>query len=89
MRRRWSRRCARGASDERDDGIAAAHLDVVETEPLPETSPLWDLPNCTLTPHDSDTSLLGHGRTTERFLENLVRYVRGEDARGCGRFDGD
>jgi phosphoglycerate dehydrogenase-like enzyme len=67
-----------GASEESDRGIAAAYLDVVGTEPLPATSPLWELPNCTLTPHDSDTSLLGHGRTTERFLENLVRYVRGE-----------
>ena len=67
-----------GASDGREDGIAAAYLDVVDIEPLPATSPLWDLPNCTLTPHDSDTSLLGHARTTERFLENLARYVRGE-----------
>jgi phosphoglycerate dehydrogenase-like enzyme len=67
-----------GAPGGSTSGIAAAYLDVVGIEPLPETSPLWDLPNCTLTPHDSDTSLLGHARTTERFLENLSRYVRGE-----------
>ncbi len=31
--------------------IAGAALDVVETEPLPADSPLWDAPNLLLTPH--------------------------------------
>jgi phosphoglycerate dehydrogenase-like enzyme len=31
--------------------IAAAALDVTETEPLPADSPLWDAPNLLLTPH--------------------------------------
>ncbi|WMT91761.1 glyoxylate/hydroxypyruvate reductase A [Pelagibacterium sp. H642] len=34
------------------DGIlAAASLDVFEVEPLPVTSPLWELDNCFITPH--------------------------------------
>jgi phosphoglycerate dehydrogenase-like enzyme len=58
--------------------IGGAVLDVTATEPLPETSPLWDLPNCVITPHDSAFSPLSLERTLELFLENLSRFRRGE-----------
>lgn len=35
----------------RDGQIAAAGIDVAETEPLPADSPLWDLENLLITPH--------------------------------------
>jgi len=58
--------------------IGGAVLDVTATEPLPETSPLWDLPNCVITPHDSGFSPLALERTLELFLDNLRRFQRGE-----------
>ena len=50
---------ARGGHLVEDDLIAAidsghlagATLDVFQTEPLPETSPLWSHPKVTVTPH--------------------------------------
>jgi glyoxylate/hydroxypyruvate reductase A len=34
-----------------DRTLGAASLDVFETEPLPASSPLWDIENCYITPH--------------------------------------
>jgi phosphoglycerate dehydrogenase-like enzyme len=58
--------------------IGGAVLDVTATEPLPETSPLWDLPNCVITPHDSGFSPLALERTLGLFLDNFGRFRRGE-----------
>jgi phosphoglycerate dehydrogenase-like enzyme len=39
----------------RGDVIGGAALDVTDPEPLPEGHPLWELPNCLITPHTANT----------------------------------
>lgn len=34
--------------------LRGAALDVFQTEPLPSSSPLWDMPNVLISPHSAD-----------------------------------
>lgn len=59
-----------------DEGLlATAILDVMQTEPLPPESPLWQHPNVVLTPHVSGWHL---GDSVGDIAENLRRLVTGE-----------
>ena len=58
--------------------IAGAVLDVFATEPLPQDSPLWDLPNVLVTPHAVALSARENERIAELFVANLRRYLDGE-----------
>lgn len=62
----------------RSGQIGAAALDVTEVEPLPETSPLWDMPNVIITPHSSAGTASTRRRATEYFVDEFARFVRGE-----------
>ncbi len=57
-----------------------AALDVTVPEPLPEDSPLWDVPNLLLTPHVGGGMRLEITRRkcVEIALDNLRRYMAGE-----------
>ena len=57
--------------------LAGAFLDVFEAEPLPPDSPLWDLPNVLVTPHNSSAAAGNDERVLGIFLENLGRWHRG------------
>lgn len=57
--------------------LAGAYLDVFEKEPLPPESPLWDMPNVLLTPHNSAAAAGNDRRVYEIFRDNLVRWMRG------------
>jgi phosphoglycerate dehydrogenase-like enzyme len=58
--------------------IAGAGLDVFEEEPLPQSSPLWQLENCIITPHCSAMSPNYMARATDLFCRNLDAYIKGE-----------
>lgn len=58
--------------------VAAAALDVFETEPLPEDSPLWQLENLLISPHCSSVYDGWNEESFEMFLGNLGRWLRGE-----------
>ncbi len=60
---------------------AFASLDVFAKEPLPPDSPLWELPNVAITPHDSWRSPHTRARSLGLFRENLARFVAGRPLR--------
>jgi phosphoglycerate dehydrogenase-like enzyme len=55
--------------------IAGAVLDVFEEEPLPPSSPLWNLDNVIISPHVSGNSSDYHIKAAQLFVENLQRYL--------------
>jgi D-2-hydroxyacid dehydrogenase (NADP+) len=57
--------------------IAGAGLDVFATEPLPQDSPLWGLPNVIISPHIAGGMEDYVERATALFCQNLRRYVSG------------
>jgi len=57
--------------------LAGAVLDVFAEEPLPESSPLWRMPNVLITPHIAGQQRDYTGRAVEIFADNLDRYRRG------------
>jgi phosphoglycerate dehydrogenase-like enzyme len=65
----------------RSQHIGAAVLDVFETEPLPEASPLWDLPNVYVSAHSSVSVDRYMADVFDLFVDNLTRYARGESLR--------
>jgi phosphoglycerate dehydrogenase-like enzyme len=65
----------------RERRIAGAVLDVFATEPLPEDSPLWALPNVLVTPHAAALSARENERIVELFVDNLRRYLDGRPLR--------
>jgi phosphoglycerate dehydrogenase-like enzyme len=58
--------------------IAGAYLDVFEKEPLPADSPLWDIPNVIVSPHNASASAGNDDRAARVFTENLKLYAAGK-----------
>lgn len=61
--------------------IAGAALDVFEDEPLPPSSPLWDMPNVIVSPHMSGDAAGWRDELVRVFSDNLGRYTSGRPLR--------
>ena len=71
----------------RSGQIGGAALDVTDPEPLPTGHPLWDLPNCLITPHTADTEEMTRPLLARRIAENVQRLTAGQEL--VGRVDPD
>jgi phosphoglycerate dehydrogenase-like enzyme len=88
--RAWLVNVARGALVDTEALVEALHsrqiggaaLDVTDPEPLPAGHPLWDLPNCLITPHTADTEEMTQPLLADRITENVQRLATGGELVG-------
>ena len=59
--------------------LYGAVLDVFENEPLPQDSPLWDMENVIITPHNSFVSEKNADRLFSVIYNNLSEFLNGEN----------
>lgn len=69
----------------RHGNLGAAVLDVFATEPLPTESPLWDMPNVVITPHNAGYSF--PDQIVTRFSRNYLKYIEGKPMEGLVNFN--
>jgi D-3-phosphoglycerate dehydrogenase len=60
----------------REGQIAGAALDVFEDEPLPSGSPLRNIENCLLAPHNANSSPYAWQRVHENTVQNLLKGLK-------------
>jgi D-3-phosphoglycerate dehydrogenase / 2-oxoglutarate reductase len=63
--------------------LAAAGLDVFETEPLPASDPLLALPNVIVSGHIASFTELGASRTADAVIDAVESLLAGVRPRGC------
>jgi phosphoglycerate dehydrogenase-like enzyme len=61
-----------------ESGRVTAALDVTDTEPLPDDSPLWRAPGLLVTPHVGGASSAMWPRAHRLVRDQLHRWVAGE-----------
>lgn len=62
----------------RSGHLAGAALDTFRQEPLQADSPLWDMPNVVISPHNASASTGNEKRAAEMFIANFGHWLRGE-----------
>ncbi len=62
----------------RSGHLAGAALDAHRQEPLPADSPIWDLPNVIVSPHNASASSGNEKRVAEMFIANFGHWIRKE-----------
>ena len=71
----------------RDGQLGGAALDVTDPEPLPDGHPLWDLPNCLITPHTANPWQTAQPLLAARIADNVRRDLAGEPLAGLVDLD--
>jgi phosphoglycerate dehydrogenase-like enzyme len=61
----------------RSGRVGFAAFDVAEVEPLPPSSPLWDMPNVLISPHSASTVTSENAAITDIFVHNLRCWLDG------------
>lgn len=64
-----------------DGQIAGAGLDVTDPEPLPDTHPLWEMPNVVMSPHHAAQSESVQRESIKLLCESIRLAVNGERVR--------
>ena len=67
--------------------LAFAALDVFSVEPLPASSPLWDMTNVLVSPHSASTAATENGKIADIFCRNLKCFVEGRVSEMINMFD--
>lgn len=86
----WLYNIGRGDLVVTDDLVAAlksghlggAILDVTDPEPLPENSPLWEMPNVVITPHVGSSTADIMSRAAAYAADFIATLQRGEEPKG-------
>lgn len=60
------------------NALSGAYLDVYAREPLPADSPLWDMPNVVMSPHNASSAQGNEARGARIFIDNIGHLLRGE-----------
>ena len=66
----------------RAGGIAGAGLDVTVHDPIPEESPLWELPNTIITPHIATESVQLSEAVVDFWCDNVRRFAENQPLLG-------
>ena len=61
--------------------LGGAALDVTQREPLPSSSPLWEMANVLISPHSGSNVDSENRELTGLFCDNLRRYLAGQPLR--------
>jgi phosphoglycerate dehydrogenase-like enzyme len=62
-----------------EQNIAGAGLDVFTVEPLPDTSPLWEMSNVLISSHNADLLVDSRHKSVRFFTENCKRFLKKEE----------
>jgi len=65
--------------------LGAAYLDVTSPEPLPADHPLWNAPNCLITPHVAGGMQNEMDVLLKHFADNFTLFLQGEPLRDVVR----